>query len=76
MGTRPEQAAADHSSQAANPEAVFPLRHFHRWIAVVRHILGPLTEISLRAYRAQRSALCAKAGYFCGLPGRRALPQC
>jgi hypothetical protein len=43
---------------------------------VVRHILGPLTEISLRAYRAQRSALCAKAGYFCGLPGRRALPQC
>ena len=41
-GTWPEQAAAHHSSQAANHEAVFPLRHFHCWIAVVRCILGPL----------------------------------
>jgi hypothetical protein len=40
MGTRPEQAAPDSSSDTGNHKTVFPLRYFHSWIAVVCRIVG------------------------------------
>jgi len=75
MGTRAGEPVAGHSPQRANPEAVFQLRYFHCWIAVVRRILGTLMEVSLRAYRGQRSA-CAQGRAILRLPGRQALPSC
>jgi hypothetical protein len=45
MGTQPEQAAADPSSDAGNHKTVFPLRYFHSWIAVVCRVVGLISVV-------------------------------
>jgi hypothetical protein len=71
MGTRAGKPVASRSSQTANPEAVFQLRYFHCWVAVVRRILGTLME--LRAV-VRNVAPCAQGRAILRLPGKQALP--